>query len=77
VLEHHHLSPQALQSHHQRAAQAPLPRWTPGPQLGLPFEPTGPAQRVEQALGPEHLLIRVRTSREYPTDEQARWRISD
>jgi transposase len=30
---------------------------------------------VEHALGPEHLLIRFRTYREYPTEEQARWRI--
>ena len=75
VLEQHHLPPEALQYHHQRAAQAPLPLWTPGHQLGLPFEPTGPAQRLEQALGPEHLLIRFRTYREYPTEEQARWRI--
>jgi transposase len=75
VLEQHHLSPEVLQYHHQRATQAPLPPWTPGHQLGLPFEPTGPAQRLEQALGPEHLLIRFRTYREYPTEEQARWRI--
>jgi transposase InsO family protein len=26
-------------------------------------------------LGPEHLLVRFRTYREYPTEEQARWRI--
>jgi hypothetical protein len=32
-------------------------------------------QRLEQALGPEHLLIRFRIYREYPTEEQARWRI--
>jgi hypothetical protein len=30
---------------------------------------------LAQALGPEHLLIRFRTYREYPTEEQARWRI--
>jgi len=29
------------------------------------------------ALGPEHLLLRFRTYREYPTEEQARWRIID
>jgi transposase len=75
VLEQHYLSPEVLQYHHQRATQAPLPPCTPGHQLGLPFEPTGPAQRLEQALGPEHLLIRFRTYREYPTEEQARWRI--
>jgi transposase len=27
------------------------------------------------ALGPEHLLLRFRTYDEYPTEEQARWRI--
>jgi transposase len=75
VLEQHHLSPEALQYHHQRAAQAPLPPWTPGHQLGLPFEPATHAQRLEEALGPEHLLIRFRTYREYPTEEQAGWRI--
>jgi transposase InsO family protein len=75
VLARHHLSPEVLQRHHQRARQAPSPPWPPGHQLGLPFEPMGHAQRLEQALGPEHLLIRFRTYREYPTDEQARWRI--
>jgi transposase len=75
VLTRHHLSPDALQRHRQRARQAPSPRWPPGHQLGLPFEPTAYAQRLEQALGPEHLLIRFRTYREYPTEEQARWRI--
>lgn len=30
---------------------------------------------MAQAPGPEHLLIRFRTYREYPTEEQARWRI--
>ena len=30
---------------------------------------------MEQALGPEHLLLRFRTYHEYPTEEQARWRI--
>ena len=30
---------------------------------------------MEQALGPEHLLVRFRTYWEYPTAEQARWRI--
>ena len=37
--------------------------------------PTTLAHRLERALGPEHLLIRFRTYREYPTEEQARWRI--
>ena len=56
--------------------QAPFLPWPPDPQLGLPFEPTHPcAQRLAHALGPEHLLIRFRTYREYPTEEQARWRI--
>jgi transposase len=75
VLARHHLSPEALQRHRQRAQQAPSPPWPPGYQLGLPFEPAAHAQRLEQALGPEHLLIRFRTYREYPTEEQARWRI--
>jgi hypothetical protein len=56
--------------HHHRAHQAPSPPWPPGHQLHLPFEPTAHAQRLEQALGPEHLLIRFRTSWEYPTEEQ-------
>lgn len=30
---------------------------------------------MAQALGPDHLLLRFRTYREYPTEEQARWRI--
>jgi hypothetical protein len=41
----------------------------------LPFEPAAHAQRLEHALGPEHLLVRFRTYWEYPTEEQARWRI--
>src|SRR4029450_9481726 len=40
-----------------------------------PFEPTAYAQRLEHALGLEPLLIRFRTYREYPAEEQARWRI--
>src|SRR5919198_6502639 len=75
VLAQHHLSPDALQCHRLRAQQAPAPPWPPEPPLGLPFEPTAYAQRLEHALGPEHLLIRFRTYREYPTEEQARWRI--
>jgi transposase-like protein len=43
--------------------------------LALPFAPTTLAQRLAQALGPEHLLIHFRTYREYPTEEKARWRI--
>jgi transposase InsO family protein len=75
VLAQHHLSPEALQRQHQRAAQVSSPPWPPEEQLGLPLEPMTPAQRLEHALGPEHLLVRFRTYREYPTDEQARWRI--
>jgi Homeodomain-like domain-containing protein len=75
VLAEHHLSPEALQRHWQRARQAPAPPWPAGHQLGLPFEPPVYTQRLEQALGPEHLLIRFRIYREYPTEEQARWRI--
>jgi transposase len=75
VLAQHHLSPDVLQHHRLRAQRAPVPPWPPQLQLDLPFEPTAHAQRLEQALGPEHLLIRFRTYREYPTEEQARWRI--
>jgi transposase InsO family protein len=75
VLAQHHLSPEALQRHRLRAQQAPTPPWPPEPQLRLPFDPIAHAQRLEQALGPEHLLIRFRTYREYPTEEQGRWRI--
>jgi leucine-zipper of insertion element IS481 len=75
VLADHYLSPETLQRHRQRAQQAPTPSWPPEPPLGLPVDPAPYAQRLEQALGPEHLLMRVRTYREYPTDEQARWRI--
>jgi hypothetical protein len=39
------------------------------------LEPTTRAQRLLQAIGPDHLLLRFRTYREYPTEEQARWRI--
>jgi hypothetical protein len=69
------LSPKVFQRHRQRARQAPSPPWPSGHQLGLPFEPTARAQRVEPALGPEYLLICFRTYREYPTEAQARWRI--
>jgi leucine-zipper of insertion element IS481 len=75
VLAQHHLSPETLQLHHHRAQQVPSPPWPPGHQLSLPFELMAHAPRLEQALGPEHLLIRFRTYREYPTEEQARWRI--
>jgi len=41
--------------------------------MSLPLEPTTQAQRLEHALGPEHLRLRFRTYHEYPTEEQARW----
>jgi len=75
VLDQHHLSPEVLQRHYHRATQVPALPWAPEEQLGLPIEPTTHAQRLEHALGPEHLWLRFRTYREYPTDEQARWRI--
>jgi hypothetical protein len=75
ILEYHHLYPDALQLHYQSAQQAVPPTWPPAPQMSLPLEPTTDAQRLEQALGPEHLLLRFRTYHEYPTEEQARWRI--
>jgi transposase len=75
VLAQHHLSPDVLQYHRLQAQQAPIPPWPPEPPPGLAFDPTAHAQRLEHALGPEHLLIRFRTYREYPTEEQARWRI--
>jgi hypothetical protein len=75
VLEWHHLSPDVLKHRRQQAQQTLLPAPPPDPQLALPFEPTTLAQRLAQALGPEHLMIRFRTYREYPTEEQARWRI--
>ena len=61
VLAPHRLSPETLRLHHHRAQQAPSPPWPPGHQLGLPFEPAAHAQRLEQVLGPEHLLVRFRT----------------
>src|SRR5262245_49930929 len=41
----------------------------------MPLEPHTLAQRLALALGPEHLLLRFRAYDEYPTEEQARWRI--
>jgi hypothetical protein len=38
-------------------------------------EPSTHAQRFAVALGPAHLLLRLRTSDEDPTEAQARWRI--
>jgi hypothetical protein len=75
VLEWHHLSLDVLTHRRQQAQQASFPALSWDPQLEFPFEPTTLAQRLAQALGPEHLLIRFRTYREYPTEEQARWRI--
>jgi transposase InsO family protein len=75
VLDWHQLSPDALQSRRHRAQQAPLPALPPDQQHALPFEPSTLAERLAQALGPEHVLLRFRTYREYPTEEQARWRI--
>lgn len=75
VLDLHQLSPEVLQLHYQSTQQSCLPPVSSEPQLALAFVPTTPAQRLAQALGPEHLLMRFRTYREYPTAEQARWRI--
>jgi hypothetical protein len=75
VLDWHHLSPEVLTHRRQQTRQALFPAPPPDPQLALPFESTTLDQRLAQALGPEHLLIRWRTSREYPTEEQAGWRI--
>jgi transposase len=75
VLEWHQLSPDALQSRRPQVQQAPLPVLPPDQQLALPFEPSTLAERLAQALGSEHLLLRFRTYREYPTEEQACWRI--
>jgi transposase len=75
VLAWHHLSPDVLKHRRQKAQQTPLPTLPPDQQLALPFESTTLAQRLAQALGPAHLLVRFRTYREYPTEEQARWRI--
>ncbi len=75
VLAQHHLSPDVLRYHRLQAQHAPTPPWPPEPPPSPVFDPAAHAQRLEQALGPEHLLIRFRTYREYPTEEQARWRI--
>jgi transposase InsO family protein len=75
VLDLHHLSPDALRPHYEILQQAHLPPFPAGQQLPLALEPATHAQRVAQALGPDHLLLRFRTYREYPTEEQARWRI--
>jgi hypothetical protein len=75
VLELHQLSLEVLRLHYQTTQQAALPPFPAGQQLDLALEPTTRAQRLIQALGPDHLLLRFRTYREYPTEEQARWRI--
>jgi len=78
LLEIHHLSPEVLKTHHQQAQQTlPPPPLPTSEQLELSFTPRvlSLSQRLAQAIGPEHLLLRFRTYREYPTEEQARWRI--
>jgi hypothetical protein len=75
VLERHQRSPDVLELHRQKAPQAPPPPLPASPQLELALTPPTRGQRLVQALGPEHLRIRFRTYREYPTQEQARWRI--
>jgi hypothetical protein len=75
VLEWHQLAPEVLQRRRHQAQQAPLPAPPPDPQLALPFEPSTLAEHLAHALGPEHVLLRFRTSREYSTEEQARWRM--
>lgn len=75
VLDLHHLSPDVLQLHYETLQRAHLPPFPAGQQRPLAFEPTTHAQRLAQALGPDHLLLRFRTYREYPTEEQARGRI--
>jgi hypothetical protein len=74
-LDRHQLSPDALQGRRHQAQQAPLPARPPDQQRALPFEPSTLAERLAQALGSEHGLLRCRTSRAYPPEEQARWRI--
>jgi hypothetical protein len=75
VLDWHHLSANVLQSRRQKAQQWPLPAPPLDQQRTLPLEPTTLAQRPAHTLEPEHLLLRFRIYREYPTGEQARWRI--
>src|SRR5262252_6927392 len=75
VLALHQLAPEVLRLHYQTTHHASLPPFPVQQQLDLAFDPTTHAQRLLQALGPEHLLLRFRTYREYPTEEQARWRI--
>ena len=75
VLGVHQLTPDVLRLHHQATQPTPLPPLPSGQQLDLALEPTTRAQRLAYALGPDHLLVRFRTYHEYPTAEQARWRI--
>jgi hypothetical protein len=75
ILTLHHLSPDVLRLHDATRPPDHLSPCSAGEQLPLEFEPTSLAQRLAQALGPDHLLLRFRTYREYPTEEQARWRI--
>src|SRR5262252_10102982 len=75
VLELHQLSPAVLSLHYQTTQPAALPPFPARQQLDLALEPPSHAQRLLQALGPAHLLLRFRTYRAYPTEEQARWRI--
>jgi hypothetical protein len=75
VLALHQLSPDVLQLHYRATQQAALPPLPAEQQLSFAYEPTTRAQRLIQALGPAHVLMRFRTYREYPTEEQARWRI--
>src|SRR5262252_3046866 len=54
------------------------PRYCPcitRPRNPRPSRHSQRVKRLLQALGPDHLLLRFRTYREYPTEEQARWRI--
>src|ERR671926_171246 len=48
--------------------QPPPPPFPAGQQLELALEPTTRAQRLVQALGPDHLLLRFRTYRAYPPE---------
>jgi hypothetical protein len=75
VLDLHQLSPAVLQRHYQTTQQTSRPPFPFGPQLDLALAPTSRAQRLAQALGPAQLLMRFRTSRAYPTEEQARWQL--